>query len=225
MQDAKRAVRDTNLREARAIKLSADKAARDLIARSKIGRRPVKRTLKAKMLRVPKFTALRDIRADGMVSPWIKLHPRWLDDYNFSILPDHLKLQLVLLWLFASRSGNLIPNDPDFLTWRLATDMAVDLEALVARGFLEPAPEDVQAEDLRGTSEEMETAARMDDPGAPRARPARPGAVENLGETRAPEPEYLPPDGTDGEKAQRLRDADEAAALVRRFRINRDADL
>ena len=69
--------------------------------------------------------------------PWIKLHRAVLDDYAFAALPDAQKAHLVLLWLFAaSQAAGSIPNDAAFLSRKLGTTEAIDLENLVNAGFL-----------------------------------------------------------------------------------------
>lgn len=67
---------------------------------------------------------------------WIKLHRALLDDYEFCALPDHSKGHLVLVWLFASQQGGRVPADPQFLTKKLGLNRAVDLDQLIASGFL-----------------------------------------------------------------------------------------
>ena len=70
--------------------------------------------------------------------PWIKLHRSVLDDYEFSSLPDASKAHLMLIWLLASSNDGRIPSDPAWLTRRLATTETLDLQVLVAAGFLLP---------------------------------------------------------------------------------------
>jgi hypothetical protein len=94
---------------------------------------PAARKVDAPYVRIP----TPDVPAGP--SPWIRLHSKWLDDYRFTRLRDPEKLAILLLWMFSGRNGNLIPNDPAFLSWRLALDGAVDVDALVDAGFLEPA--------------------------------------------------------------------------------------
>ena len=67
---------------------------------------------------------------------WIKLHRALMDDYEFCALPDHAKGHLVLIWLFASQQGGRVPADPQFLTRKLGLNRAVDLDQLIAAGFL-----------------------------------------------------------------------------------------
>lgn len=69
--------------------------------------------------------------------PWIKLHRAILDDYTFCSLPDAAKAHLMLLWLYASQQNGLIPHDAKFLERKLDIS-ALDLDALIERGFLTP---------------------------------------------------------------------------------------
>lgn len=90
--------------------------------------------------------------------PWIKLHRALLDDYAFAALPDAQKAHLVLLWLFAaSQAGGRIPNDAPFLSRKLGTTEQIELEALVAAGFLIPeqTASDAIAECKQGASEAL----------------------------------------------------------------------
>lgn len=72
---------------------------------------------------------------------WIKLHRSLLDDYEFCALPDHAKSHLMLIWLFASQSHGLVPADPSFLTRKLGLNRPLDLDQLIASGFLIAEPE------------------------------------------------------------------------------------
>jgi hypothetical protein len=70
--------------------------------------------------------------------PWIKLYVRILEDYAFGTLPDAQKAHLMLIWVLASKMDNKIPKDPVFVKNRIGANTAVDLDALVAAGFLQP---------------------------------------------------------------------------------------
>jgi hypothetical protein len=70
--------------------------------------------------------------------PWIKLYVRILEDYAFAVLPDVHKAHLVLLWVLASKMDNKIPKDPKFVSDKLCAKTPVDLDALLASGFLQP---------------------------------------------------------------------------------------
>lgn len=122
----------------------------------------------------PKRTAAAYLRfVDWTPDPAqvVRLHAGLLDEYQFCRLSDASKLALILLRLFAARCGNLIPDDPEFLTWRLAVDSTVDLAGLVEAGFLEPAP--VGERRLTVTqAEEAQTVAAADYPTEPRVGPS-----------------------------------------------------
>jgi len=68
---------------------------------------------------------------------WIKLYARLLDDYAFATLPDNSKWHLIGVFLLASKQGNRIPGDPRWVRKKIAARTRVDLEALLAAGFIE----------------------------------------------------------------------------------------
>ena len=68
---------------------------------------------------------------------WIKLYARLLDDYAFATLPDNGKWHLIGIFLLASKQGNRIPGDPRWVRKKIAARTRVDLEALLAAGFIE----------------------------------------------------------------------------------------
>lgn len=68
--------------------------------------------------------------------PWIKLYNELLDDYEFSRLPDASKWHLIAIWMLASRSENKIPLDPTWVARRINADCEVNLDALLAAGFI-----------------------------------------------------------------------------------------
>ena len=107
----------------------------------------------APFVRIP----VKDVPAGP--APWITLHSRWLDDYRFTRLKDADKLSILLLWLFSARNGNQIPNDPRFLSWRLAIEQKVDVDSLVAMGFLEPMVEGETVEPAEDAPPELEEEA------------------------------------------------------------------
>lgn len=51
--------------------------------------------------------------------PWIKLHASLLQDYEFSLLSDSEKYQLIGLWLLASQLDNKIPHDERWLCTKI----------------------------------------------------------------------------------------------------------
>ena len=165
---------------------------------------PVKaRTVTAPYLRVPQFERMRHY-ANRLATPWIKVHDRWLEDYRFARLNDAQKLDVLLLWLLANRCGNLIPNDPEWITYRLAVEHAIDLNELCARGFLEPAPASLEGQEPGEPS-------RVRSSGALRqSRKARPQASEL--------PPEGPPEGAgDDDEAIPAATPTRAAELLGRF--------
>lgn len=69
--------------------------------------------------------------------PWIKLHASVLSDYEFSCLPDASKSHLMLIWVLASKTDNRIPYDAAWIGRQVQASSPVDLEVLIAHGFLE----------------------------------------------------------------------------------------
>lgn len=67
--------------------------------------------------------------------PWIKLHRAVVDDYAFCALSDAAKGHLILLWLFASQNGGMVPVDVPFLEKKLSLTN-LDIEVFVSLGFL-----------------------------------------------------------------------------------------
>ncbi len=67
---------------------------------------------------------------------WIKLYNELLDDYAFGCLPDASKMHLIAIWLLASRSNNLVPNDPKWIAGRINASEPVDLQPLFEAGFI-----------------------------------------------------------------------------------------
>lgn len=80
--------------------------------------------------------------------PWIKLHRALNEDHAFAGLKDKTKAHLMLIWILASSSEGRIPHDAKFVGARINALEPVDLEAMIAAGFLiadggaEPAPQE-----------------------------------------------------------------------------------
>ncbi len=70
--------------------------------------------------------------------PWVKLHIEILDDYDFGTLNDDSKWHAVALILLASRIGNRLPNDSEWLRKHTNSQCHVDVKALLRIGFLIP---------------------------------------------------------------------------------------
>lgn len=68
--------------------------------------------------------------------PWIKFYNSVLDDYAFTSLPDAARSHLVAIWLLASRTGNEIPYDPEWVRMAIKASSPVNLTQLVQSGFI-----------------------------------------------------------------------------------------
>jgi|GEM_PF-6423906 len=69
--------------------------------------------------------------------PWIKLYNDLLDNYEFACLQDASKLHLVMIWLLASRNENRLILDAKWIGARINATEEVNLEVLIASGFIE----------------------------------------------------------------------------------------
>ena len=69
--------------------------------------------------------------------PWIKLHASTLEDYDFARLQDASKMHLCAIWLLASRTGNKIVWDSEWVAKRINATAEVDLTSLQDAGFIE----------------------------------------------------------------------------------------
>lgn len=67
---------------------------------------------------------------------WIKLHRGLLRDYDFGVLSDKQKGQLMLIWLLAAETGNKVPYDAEWIKTQTQMREKPDLEQLVTSGFL-----------------------------------------------------------------------------------------
>ena len=83
--------------------------------------------------------------------PWVKLHRELLEDYDFEQLPDATKAHAMLLLLLASRLGNEIPNDPDWIARKIGARSKVDIAKLLQARFLETYGADCQQDASRAT--------------------------------------------------------------------------
>lgn len=68
--------------------------------------------------------------------PWIKLHNKLLDNYDYACLQDASKLLLISLYLLASRTDNKIPHDIDWIRGKALIKGKVDLRPLLDAGFV-----------------------------------------------------------------------------------------
>ena len=70
--------------------------------------------------------------------PWIKIYNNLLSDYEFNILPDVTKCHIQLIWLLASKTDNKITNNAAWIKMQIHCHEEIDLDAIIAAGFLEP---------------------------------------------------------------------------------------
>ena len=82
--------------------------------------------------------------------PWIKLHRAITEDYAFAALKDKTKAHLILIWILAAGSEGKIPHDAAFIAKRINAAEAVNIEEMVAAGFLIPDGVDESAPRVNG---------------------------------------------------------------------------
>jgi len=68
--------------------------------------------------------------------PWIKLHCKLIDNFAYTLLQDASRSHLMGIWVLAARYHNAIPNHAEWIARRLQTTSPVDLDVLVAAGFI-----------------------------------------------------------------------------------------
>jgi len=68
--------------------------------------------------------------------PWIKLHNRILDCYEYGCLQDDSKLLLISLYLLASRTENKIPSDPEWIKSKAMLKAKINLKPLIDSEFI-----------------------------------------------------------------------------------------
>lgn len=68
---------------------------------------------------------------------WIKLYRSTLTDSDLMRLPVSTRWLAIGLLVLAAETNNEIPNDPDWITWRLRLEEAPDLSTLASVGFIE----------------------------------------------------------------------------------------
>jgi len=69
-------------------------------------------------------------------APWIKLHTRLLQDYEFMNISDSDRLGFILILVYAGRNGNKIPNDSKWLSSIFIMD-GFDINKLIEMELLE----------------------------------------------------------------------------------------
>lgn len=70
--------------------------------------------------------------------PWIKLYGALLDDADFLSMPEAVQAQLIKLWILASRMGHPLPYDAKLLGGKIGCRGRLQLDTMIASGFLEP---------------------------------------------------------------------------------------
>lgn len=68
--------------------------------------------------------------------PWVKLYRSLLSDHDLMRLPVASRWLAVGLLVIASETDNEIPNDLDWLRWRLRLESEPDIAGLVSAGFI-----------------------------------------------------------------------------------------
>jgi hypothetical protein len=68
--------------------------------------------------------------------PWIKLYNTLLNDFAFLQMSEAAQINLVKLWLLASRHDNAIPYNLVYITGQLQPKSALDIDELVINGFV-----------------------------------------------------------------------------------------
>ena len=95
--------------------------------------------------------------------PWIKLYNDLLDDYDFSCLQDASKLHLLMIWLVASRTNNKIPIDTKWIERKINATESVNLDELLASGFLEKHEENQKLHNVEQVASTTLSKRKQDD--------------------------------------------------------------
>lgn len=73
---------------------------------------------------------------------WIKLHASILNDYELTSCTDRTQLHLIKIWILASKLNGFIPYDGAWVAQQIGSKRSVDLDLMIAAGFLIPCDED-----------------------------------------------------------------------------------
>jgi len=73
---------------------------------------------------------------DKRTPPWIKLHNNLFEDYDFIKLPDEERYHFLASMMLASRSGNKIVYDSDWVTRKIDATEKVNLDKFKEKGFV-----------------------------------------------------------------------------------------
>lgn len=99
-----------------------------------------KRTIEGVKCKLPKYFSVNNFDRHQHYKlrrpPWIKLYSELLDDPAFVSLPLKERYVYCALLLLASRLGNHIPYDMEYLQNALQTKEEINLSALFSKGFL-----------------------------------------------------------------------------------------
>lgn len=119
--------------------------------------------------------------------PWIKLHKRLLDDFDFACLPLASRALAPCIWLLASEeSDGCVRIDTDFLHFRLRwpkDELEKGVKGLIDKGFLIVASETLaeckqEARLETETEREKETEVEKESPRERRPKQKRPSAPQ-----------------------------------------------
>ncbi len=131
--------------------------------------------------------------------PWIRVYNSLIDKYEWGRLSDASKAHLIGIFLLASRYQNSIPADARFIADRIQAKTPIDLDELMAQGFIEhcpeveetlapcgqnASPEERRTEEIRGEGERR-SAVRTASFGTERCsfREPTPGEVQSYAES------------------------------------------
>ena len=89
-----------------------------------------------KMLRVKNWAEFQHYKHRS--PPWIKLHRELLNDFAFQSLNDAARSHLMLIWILAAGTDGVVPASAKFIATRIGASGNVDIEAIIAAGFLVP---------------------------------------------------------------------------------------
>ena len=68
--------------------------------------------------------------------PWIKLHNKLFDNYEYGRLQNDSKLLLISLYLLASKCDNCIPNDVEWIKKKTMIQGKIEIVPLIKAGFI-----------------------------------------------------------------------------------------
>jgi len=69
--------------------------------------------------------------------PWIKLYRETLTSQTWISGTDASRVLMIAIMMLASETGNMIPNDPEYIRRRAFLNSKVDLSHLISCGFIE----------------------------------------------------------------------------------------